>query len=610
MSHLESFSVWIYDSKQVFSCEPPCDLPKYGYFFVDVVADSLSNQLTSLKGVYVFGPSKKDIIIAEYNTQDLLLVQNNLLGSAGQTFFQRFAAYVAQITPDEQDYLLYKYCFPCFGSVQDCLLHLFIYQLAIVLIFWAWLTSDCFWQQKLLPLYAKFPLIPGFVTRRSLHLLALYFIYLLSMLENNCTIFKPLIDIILHFVDVWGNFLTLGSEIDTQLFHAQLVLASIKHVVSEVKENQKNDSICSSLPLSHKESSSSDVKSSQSSLLTDCGLGSQLSCGNNLYSDKTNDDDSLYTQSDKTCSSLLTVNSNYPVTTDDKTCSSLHTRSDKTCSSLYTQSDKTCSSLYTQSDKTCSSLLTSNYPVTTDDNSLYTQSDKTCSSLLTSDDSISQKKVKCEVSTDGTSSGSLLTSERNSSGAKRETIYCEVGKPIKKETSFSSEKECKYDTSSIDQTSNVIPIYRVLESKKQEVERCAAEGQKAIASHFGHLSDEVVVYAMAEVRKRLEGCIEETIYQAYPRIESYIESALQEKGDAFFYLKAQVELEVSRIHEICQEAFLVLESVPLYEERIRRLENEVATLKLQLSGDSNLHRKVEHLQSTVVSLLKAVRCRV
>jgi hypothetical protein len=172
-------------------------------------------------------------------------------------------------------------------------------------------------------------------------------------------------------------------------------------------------------------------------------------------------------------------------------------------------------------------------------------------------------------------------------------------------TKYQKAREVYTSESSVDFAST----YRLLETKKREVEKEASQAAKSLSGHFSTLSHEVVGYAMTEVRQRLEGCVEECIYKSYPRIETYIQSALQEKSDYFFLLKEQLELEVNRVRDVCQQAFLVLEAVPHYEERIRYLEQEIKALKCGRKGDTDLHCKVEHLQSTVSHLLKVVRCR-
>lgn len=153
------------------------------------------------------------------------------------------------------------------------------------------------------------------------------------------------------------------------------------------------------------------------------------------------------------------------------------------------------------------------------------------------------------------------------------------------------------------------PTLVYLESKKKELEKSSSLINRSLANHFTVLSHEVITYAMNEVQRRLEGCVQDHIYQSYPRIDSYIAKAFDNKSNYLVLLKQQLEAEVYRARDICQQAFLVLETAPYYEERISHLEKEVAALRADKINNHDLHRKVEHLQSTVTQLLKAVRCR-
>lgn len=475
MYQVETFSVWIYDENNgedshsretqtnyIFSEDRPCGLPKSGFVHITVRADETKQHIASLEGEYFYGPKLHDVLIAKYSAEELSKFENNIAGSG--SFLNRIVSAVNALTPYQREDLVCKFGVPCFGSLTATLGHLLILQLAILLLFIAWIDSPCFWKNKLLPLYVKFPPVENFVNRRLLKLIAIYIAYLFSThihLE-----LKPILNTILCFINTWDQVLIEGCPIDSDFFFAQLNLGFIKAVVWQIEDGDNN----------------TDILTCDEDVVTRCHR-------DGVWRKK-------ITKKESSCESFVTGDS---IESCDK------------------QQDfkRECKSIKCDSD---------------------------VSSFVTTDD-------------------------------------------------FGAD------------------IYHILESKKGEVEKRANQANKSLASHFSTLSHEVVAYAMTEVRRRLEGCVEDTIYKSYPRIENYIQSALNEKSNYFFLLKEQLELEVSRVREVCQQAFLVLEAVPQYEERIKHLENEVKLLKAERNGDTDLHRKVAHLQSTVTQLLKAVRVR-
>lgn len=477
MYQVETFSVWIYDDNNwenshsretqtnyVFSENRPCDLPKSGFVHITVRADETKQHIASLEGEYFYGPKLHDVLIAKYSAEELIKFEKNIAGTG--SFINRIVSAVNTLTPCQQEQLVNQFGVPCFGSLISTLGHLLILQLAILLLFIAWVDSPCFWKNKLLPLYVKFPTVENFANRRLLKLIAIYIAYLFSThlhLE-----LKPILNTILSFINTWDQVLVEGCPIDSDFFFAQLNLGFIKAVVWQIEDGNNTDI---------------------------------LSCDEKFIE---KNEDTVWRKK------------------------------------------------ITKKETSCESFVTGD-------------------SIEESCDKQQEFKRECK------------------------TIKCDSD--VSSLSSFVTTDDCSAD------------LYHILESKKGEVEKRANQANKSLASHFSTLSHEVVAYAMTEVRRRLEGCVEDTIYKSYPRIENYIQSALEEKSSYFFLLKEQLELEVNRVREVCQQAFLVLEAVPQYEERIKHLENEVKLLKAERNGDTDLHRKVAHLQSTVTQLLKAVRVR-
>ena len=517
MFNLESFSVWIYDdnnweesrshktqTKYVFSQDRPCDLPKSGFVHVIVNVDEAGQHITGLEGEYFYGQHLHEVLIAKYSTEELASVEQNITGTG--SLLSRFISAVNTLTPCQQEELVNQFGVPCFGSLIATLVHLLVFQLAILLLVVAWLNASCFWKNKLLPLYARFPEVEGFVDRNLLKLIAIYIAYLFStslQLE-----LKPILNVILSFINTWDQVLVEGCPIDSDFFFAQLNLGLIKAVVWQIGNQEDGKVECQDI-------------------------------------------------------SLLTSEKDVFTLSDDFVC-----RKEVNQKVIGSQLDNGIWRKKVENKISCSSIV-----------------DQESLSFVTGT-SVDQESCDQSTKCDSGSLSSYVTNEDKSTKCDSSSL-----------SSYLTNEDCSHD------------IYRILESKKGEVERRANQANKSLASHFSTLSNEVVAYAMTEVRRRLEGCVEETIYKSYPRIENYIQSALQEKSDYFFLLKEQLELEVNRVREVCQQAFLVLEAVPQYEERIRYLENEVKALKAERSGDTDLHRKVSHLQSTVTQLLKAVRVR-
>ena len=501
MAQLESFSVWIYDKKKskiscpyqdrlnyIFSWKRPCNLPKSNV--IHLVVTVADQHLTNLEARYFYGPSQCEVIVVKYSAEELATVETRIVGEG--SFVERIVARINQLTPRQKQELIDRSQFPCFGSALNTLLHIFIFQLAILLIVLAWLSSSCFWKNKLLPLYVKLPPVEGFVSRKLLKLVAIYFIYLFSM--DLCIKLRPLLEVILSLIEVWDESFVDGEDLDSDFFQAQVNLGFLKYVIWQFEDKKCR-----------------------------CAIKEE-------------------------CKSFVTGNSVDPTTCTKDPCFVTGTSVDPS----------TCFATGTSVDTKGS-----------------------CFATGTSVDT----KGSCFAT--GTSVDT------------KDTCFVTGNSVDTKDT-------CFVTGSSVDTKGT----YLLLESKKKEVEKCASQVNRSLASHFSVLSEEVVSYAMIEVRRRLEGCVEECIYRSYPRIETYIQSALQEKSDYFFLLKEQLEIEVSRVRDVCQQAFLVLEAVPQYEERIRHLENEVKAIRAEKNGDTDLHRKVEHLQSTVTQLLRAVRCRV
>lgn len=487
MALIKSFSVWIYDKKNtnfeahghhdtnkgigcplsfgrtnhVFVDRPPCNLPKSGFIHLTVAASEDGQDIIGLQADYFFGDGCNDVLTVSYDQLELQSLGDCLVGTG--TLVQKIQAYIQGISSREQEKLLCKYSIPCFGGLEENLIHLFIYQLSILLVVLAWLNASCFWENKLFPLYVKFPTSTSLVSKKILKVLSIYFIYVLSMKFH--IDLKPIVSLILCLINTWGDIFCDAHDVDIEIFQAELNLNFLKYVIWELRNGEETSSLAGS---------------------------SKITTDTSKYSTPPN---------------ISSASSKY-----------------------------------------------STPPVVSE---------------------VSKYSTPPNISTD------------------------------------TSKYSTPPSVTSTDDRNQLIPIYRLLETKRQEVERGASQANRSLASHFTTLSEEVTSFAMSEVRKRLSGCVEECIYNAYPRIENYITSALEQKSENFSLLRDQLELEIFRVRDTCQQALLALEAVPYYEERIQYLENEVKTLKKHINGnDGDLHRKVEHLQSTVAQLLRTVRCRV
>ena len=575
MVKLETFSVWIFASQErhcsphqkinyIFSEKKPCNLPKSGFVYLKVCVDKEGQHLTGIEADYVYGPCHNDIIITKYSSEELFCVEKNLVGEG--SLVDRIIAQIIKIPLCQQRSLVEEFSLPCYGNLLTTLIYLFVFQLAITLVVIAWLDAPCFWENKLLPLYVRLPTPKGFVTRKLLKLLVLYFVYLFSMDNSSCpestipgiTIeLRPILGIILRFIDTWDEVLITGQDLEDKLLQAQLNLGFIKYIIWQLNENKK--SCCNEI--------------------TDTSCHPKIRSESTICTKK--DYDSSFVTGDSLDCREITSKSSF-VTGDSCKNNSLST---------------TTSSLSRESFDTINSSLVSKDSL----NSSFTTQDVVKSKHYTSVSDL--ESGYCETSAVDAINSSLITEDD-----LRPISSTDTSSIVKTQTT-SFDKANNRAIQGIPENLDIRQTYQLLESKKRELEKKASQVNQSLAAHFTTLSHEVVGYAMTEVRQRLEGCIEEHIYKSYPRIESYIQAALRDKSDYFFLLKEQLDLEVSRVRDVCQQAFLVLEAVPQYEERIRHLENEVKALKGERNGETDLHRKVEHLQSTVSQLLRAVRCR-
>lgn len=521
MVKLESFSVWIYDKKDskancpyqeqisyIFSQKPPCNLPKNRFIHLSIVSDG--QHLIELNAEYVYGSSSRNTIYVKYSQEELSRLENNLIGKG--SFVDRIKIQVDQLSSCQKENLLREFQIPCFGDSTTTLIHLFTFLLAITLVAIVWLDDECFWKNKLLPLHIRFPCQKGIVTKKILRMMVIYFIYLFSM--NLDFELRPILELILSFINIWDTSFIDGEDFNTDFFNAQLNLGFLKYVVWQLTDKKEASDYTSNII---RENSCNKKRFSHS----DQDL---ISSNNSNVSISSNFNDSFF-------------NTN---------------GSNNSLSSTFVTGDS-----------------------------------------LEEEYNVLKKKVEIlDVTT--TSSYQNVDTSSNYPIEKR----------IKK-INYKSSDQSNNKSSDLD----LRQTYCLLENKKKDVEKSGYQVGRYLSSHFSTFSQEVIEYAMVEVVKRLEGCVEEYIHKSYPRIENYIQSALKERSDYFFLLKEQLDLEVNNVRDICQQAFLVLEAVPQYEERIRYLENEIKQLKTEINNETNLHRKVEHLQTTVMQLLRAVRCR-
>lgn len=131
----------------------------------------------------------------------------------------------------------------------------------------------------------------------------------------------------------------------------------------------------------------------------------------------------------------------------------------------------------------------------------------------------------------------------------------------------------------------------------RDIERATHQATRSIAGNVSALSEQVVVSSLKEIRKRLDGCVEECVRGAYPKIKSYLDTATETKKESLSILKSSLEEEIKRNRKLTEESFNLI-------EKVKHLEQKVKILEANRKENEELNRKVEHLQSVINQIIK------